>query len=253
MSCTVRSGSPGASTSPPRPMRRTHHGSRKMLSCGPHEQAARSLATRPGSAASASRSLAALFGAVVVALGPDRRLLAHRLGGPRRVDVAGRDEREVLDAGGREQGRRRRDVGRLVARRVDGRVPGAALERVQVAAAVADEVLRVSEQIGAVAAAVEHRHLVAAGKRLRRHVTPEEHRAAEDEESHDAQRISCASETDGTPAGRGAGPCEAPGALSSPRGSRPGALLAAAATRPRRYAQRAGEGPPDRRRRHVGG
>ena len=59
---TVRSGSPGASTSPPRPIRRTHHGSRKTLSCGPQSSPARSLATRPGSAASASRSLAALFG-----------------------------------------------------------------------------------------------------------------------------------------------------------------------------------------------
>jgi hypothetical protein len=93
-----------------------------------------------------------------------------------------------------EQRRGRRDVRGLVARGVDGGVPPAALERGEVGAAVADEVLGLAgEELVAVAAAVEHGHLVAARERLRRHVTPEEDRAAEDQEPHDAQRISCAS------------------------------------------------------------
>jgi hypothetical protein len=53
-------------------------------------------------------------------------------------------------------------------------------------------VLGLWEEVRAVQAAVEDGHLVAAPQCLGRHVTPEEDRAAEDEQSHEAQPISCA-------------------------------------------------------------
>ena len=62
MTWTGSAGSPGAGTSPPCAIRRTHHGSRKTPSCGPTISPARTTATRPGSAASAARSLARLSG-----------------------------------------------------------------------------------------------------------------------------------------------------------------------------------------------
>jgi hypothetical protein len=100
----------------------------------------------------------------------------------------------VLDARGGEQRRRGGDVVGVVARGVDGDVPDAALEGREVGRAVADEMLGLArEQVVAVPPAVEDRHVVAARQRLGRHVAPEEDRPAEDEEPHDAQRISCVS------------------------------------------------------------
>ena len=58
----VRLLRPDAGTTPPRVIRRTHHGSRKTLSCGPAMRPARTLATRPGMAASATRSQATFLG-----------------------------------------------------------------------------------------------------------------------------------------------------------------------------------------------
>ena len=71
-----------------------------------------------------------------------------------------------------------------VAARVDDAVPRPAGERVQAAVAVADEVLRLGEELGVRAAAREDRHLVAARERGRHRVPAEECRSAEDEQPH---------------------------------------------------------------------
>src|SRR5512133_2954784 len=125
--------------------------------------------------------------AVVVALGPHRTVLVDRLGGPGGVGVAARDEDEMPEV----QRTRARDVGGLVAARVDGGVPGATLQGSEVAGAVAQDVLGLCEQVGAVAAAVKERDLVAAAQGLGGHVAAEEDGAAEDEQAHDVQPISC--------------------------------------------------------------
>ena len=158
-----------------------------MLSCGPQMSPARTLATRPGMAASRDALALRLQRAVVVAFGPHGAVLVDRLGRPDGVDVAARDEDEMPEI----QRARARDVGGLVAARVDGGVPRASLQRREVAGAVAEDVLGIGEEIGAVAAAVEDRDLVAAAQRLGGHVAAEEDGAAEDEQTHDVQPISC--------------------------------------------------------------
>jgi hypothetical protein len=86
---------------------------------------------------------------------------------------------------------RARDVDGLVAARVDGGVPGATLQGSEVAGAVAQDVLGLCEEVGAVAAAVKERDLVAAAQGLGGHVAAEEDGASEDEQAHDVQPISC--------------------------------------------------------------
>ena len=86
---------------------------------------------------------------------------------------------------------RARDVGGLVSARVDGGVPRASLQRREVAGAIAEHVLGIGEEVGAVAAAVEDRDLVAAAQGLGGHVAAEKDGAAEDEQTHDVQPISC--------------------------------------------------------------
>ena len=159
-----------------------------MLSCGPQISPARTLATRPGHRGLRDALAFGLQRAVVVALGPDGAVLVDRLGRPRGVDVAARDEDEVAEV----QRAGARDVGGLVAARVDGGVPRAPAQRRQVAGAVAEDVLGLGEEVGAVAAAVEERDLVAAAQGLGGDVAAEEDGAAEDEQAHDPQPISCA-------------------------------------------------------------
>jgi hypothetical protein len=82
----------------------------------------------------------------------------------------------------REQLGRSADDPRDVPRRIDDGVPAPALERAQVAVAVAAQVLRLGVELRAGAAAVEERQLVAGRKRGLRNRAPEELRAAEEEE-----------------------------------------------------------------------
>src|SRR6266508_959127 len=84
------------------------------------------------------------------------------------------------------------DVGRLVAARVDGDVPGAPAQRREVSDAVAEHVLGAREQVGAVQAAMEERDVVAAAQSLGGDMTAEEDGAAEDEQAHETQPTSCA-------------------------------------------------------------
>jgi hypothetical protein len=81
-----------------------------------------------------------------------------------------------------EQLGRGADDARDVAGRVDDRVPAPALERSQVAVAVAAQVLRLRIELGPGAAAVEERQLVTGGERRLRDRAPEELRPAEQEE-----------------------------------------------------------------------
>jgi hypothetical protein len=55
-------------------------------------------------------------------------------------------------------------------------------------------VLGVGEELGAVEAAVEDRHVMAAAQRLGGHVAAEEDGPSEDEQAHDTQPSSCGSE-----------------------------------------------------------
>ena len=131
MICSGRSGRPGAGTAPPSRIRRTHHGSRKTLSCGP--------TIRPGAddraVAGSTRALGGrLVGAVALAVLPRRRVLVDRLVGPVRVGVAARDEHVVADV---ERGRGG-DLRRVVARGVDRGVPARPLQRRDVGAVARD-------------------------------------------------------------------------------------------------------------------
>ena len=73
-----------------------------------------------------------------------------------------------------------------------GRVPCASAQRRQVAAAIAQDVLGLGEELGAVAATVKERDLVAALQCLGGDVAAEEDGPAEHEQAHDMQPISCA-------------------------------------------------------------
>ena len=59
-SCMATSGSPGASTSPPRAMRVSHHGRRPTFSCGPRIRPARTTSARSPNASVTARSQPAL-------------------------------------------------------------------------------------------------------------------------------------------------------------------------------------------------
>jgi len=131
-----------------------------------------------------------LQGAVVVALGPQRARLVDRLGRPLAVHAGRGDEDEVRARPG-EQRRGGSDVPGLEARRVDGGVPGAPAQLAEVAAPVAPDVRGAIRGRRAVQTAREDRHLVTAPERRLDHRPPEEDRAAEDQDAHDAQPSSC--------------------------------------------------------------
>ena len=120
-----------------------------------------------------------LVGVRVLELADGRRLVDARLA---HVGEDGdrRDEDVLLRL--REEGGRRGDLLREVARRVHDGVPGAALERLQVAVAVALEVLELREPARVGLAAVEERDLPAALLRGLDDLGAEKARPAEDQE-----------------------------------------------------------------------
>jgi large subunit ribosomal protein L13 len=83
---------------------------------------------------------------------------------------------------------RSRDVVGLVAAGVDGRVPGPAAQGGEVAGAVAEDVLDLREEVGAVAPAMEEGGLVAAQEGLGDQVAAEVDGPAEDEQAHAGRR-----------------------------------------------------------------
>jgi len=131
------------------------------------------------------RALARGLERPVLALGPpmDGRGLVDRRGGPVAVGRAGGHEAVVADRV-REQLRGGADVLGLEAAGVDHRVPLAAAQRREVARAVAQQVLRLREQVRAVDAAMEERDRVPARERLGDHGAAEEDGAADDEQAH---------------------------------------------------------------------
>src|SRR6185369_15657502 len=96
------------------------------------------------------------------------------------VNGNARDE-EVLANVVLEQLRAQLDLARHVARVVDGHVPVAALERVELAVAIADQRFQILEQAGVAATTIEQRDLMAAGLQRLHEMRPEEAGAAEDQ------------------------------------------------------------------------
>src|SRR5205085_10297156 len=97
----------------------------------------------------------------------------------------GGDENVALDGLGQQLGRRADDT-RDVARSIDDGVERAALERGQVAVAVAVQVLHIGKERGIRATAVEERQLVPPLERRLRDRAADEQRAAQDEQLHAA-------------------------------------------------------------------
>ena len=112
----------------------------------------------------------------------DRRLLGRRRR-ETRVDGDRRDERVVADVAAARAMRLAHDA-RHVAARVDDGVEAAPAERVEVAVAVAAQLLDIREELGPRLAAVEERHLVTVVERGVDDMTTEELRPAEHEHAH---------------------------------------------------------------------
>ena len=126
-------------------------------------------------------TLEALVRGVVEA--DQRRLVLARGLAEVAVDRDARDEGVVPDAVGEQLGRLAHDA-RQVARGIDHDVPVAALERREVAVAVAAQLLDVGKELRVGLAAVEQRHLVPARERLVDDRATEELRPAEDQHPH---------------------------------------------------------------------
>ena len=190
MNWTGSSGLSGARTSPPRATRTGQYVKRSVPSFGPTMRPGRTFVTRPGMAASAAFSHSALrppyvssvtfstVGSLRIATGPVSSTPGLLRSEKTEIeemktycfDVRGEERRGVLH------------LAREVARGVDDRVPGAPLERLEVAVAVALQLLELGEEAGVRLAPVEERDRPAARLRGVDDLGPEEAGASEDEE-----------------------------------------------------------------------